>query len=159
MKKTAILFVCMGNICRSPTAEGVFRQRVQVARLEHVLTIDSAATHAYHIGAAPDARSIRHAAQRGFELANLRARQVQASDFADFDFVLAMDEDNLARLQAICPAEQRHKLQLFMHFAQPHSSKIVPDPYYGEAADFERVLDFCEAAADGLLAYLRKTAT
>ncbi len=157
MKTTRILFVCMGNICRSPSAEGVLRQRAEAANFAHLLEIDSAGTHAYHIGEAPDKRSIAHAARRGYALANLRARQVQASDFAEFDFVLAMDEDNLALLKSRCPSAHQHKLALFMHYA-PLSlgSKIVPDPYYGVADDFERVLDYCEAAADGLLALLAK---
>ncbi len=158
MQKTRILFVCMGNICRSPSAEGVLRQRAEDAKLAEYLEIDSAGTHAYHIGEAPDKRSIAHAAQRGYALAHLRARQVQASDFVEFDYLLAMDEDNLALLKQRCPAAQQHKLGLFMQYA-PLSigSKIVPDPYYGVAGDFERVLDYCEAAAEGLLAVLAKT--
>lgn len=151
---TRILFVCMGNICRSPSAEGVLRQQAQAAKLAHLLEIDSAGTHAYHIGEAPDQRSIKHAKQRGYDLAALRARQAHAEDFVEFDYILAMDEDNLALLTKRCPVEQRHKLQLFMHYAPEIGSKIVPDPYYGEKADFERVLDYCEAAAQGLLAHL-----
>jgi protein-tyrosine phosphatase len=151
MKPTAILFVCMGNICRSPSAEGVLRQRADAAGVAHLLTIDSAGTHGYHIGEAPDPRSVAHAARRGYDLAPLRARQVEAEDFVRFDYVLAMDHDNLARLRSHCPPERQHKLQLFMHFAQHIGSAVVPDPYYGAASDFERVLDYCEAAADGLL--------
>lgn len=154
MKKTSILMVCMGNICRSPTAEAVLRQRVQLARLEGLLEIDSAGTHRYHIGHAPDRRSIAHGAKRGYALADLRARQLQENDFQRFDLLLAMDQDNLAHMQAICPAEWQHKLHLLMEFAPAHKSLIVPDPYYGESADFEIVLDYCEAAVDGLLAHL-----
>ncbi|HZX27399.1 MAG TPA: low molecular weight protein-tyrosine-phosphatase [Telluria sp.] len=158
MKKTSILFVCMGNICRSPTAEGVFRARAEAAGLAHALHIDSAGTHDYHIGEAPDRRSIAHAARRKVDLSTLRAREVEAADFARFDFVLAMDHDNLARLHAICPADLRHKVRLFMEFAADHPSRVVPDPYYGGAADFETVLDYVEAASDGLLAHLRQCA-
>lgn len=154
--KRSILFVCMGNICRSPTAEGVFRNRVEAAGLADVIQVDSAGTHGYHIGNAPDARSQQYAAQRGYDLSMQRARQVAASDFSDFDHVLAMDRDNLARLQAACPAQHRHKLGLFMQYAQHSPSDVVPDPYYGGGSGFDRVLDYIEDAADGLLDVLRK---
>lgn len=157
MKKIRILFVCMGNICRSPSAEGVLRQMAEHA-WPGKLEIDSAGTHDYHIGDAPDPRSIAHAAKRGYDLRALRARQVQSADFTNFDLVLGMDENNLAQLRRICPPEQRHKLQLFMHYAPQTGSNIVPDPYYGNSADFERVLDYCEAAARGLLSHLQNTA-
>ncbi|MBI3230357.1 MAG: low molecular weight phosphotyrosine protein phosphatase [Burkholderiales bacterium] len=156
MKKTAILFVCMGNICRSPSAEGMLRQLAQEANLAHLLDIDSAGTHDYHIGDAPDSRSIAHAAKRGVDLTPLRGRQVELADFARFDLILAMDEDNLARLKALCPSQHRHKLQLFMHYAPHVGSRIVPDPYCGGATDFERVLDYCEQASVGLLKHLRQ---
>ncbi|WP_395398920.1 low molecular weight protein-tyrosine-phosphatase [Pseudoduganella sp. UC29_106] len=152
--KTSILFVCMGNICRSPTAEGVFRHRAEAAGLE--LHIDSAGTHAYHIGEAPDARSTRHAAQRGYDLSTQRARKVAAADFERFDHVLAMDHENLEILLRSCPPQYRHKVGLFMRYATRSSSEIVPDPYYGGAQGFDMVLDYIEDAADGLIAVLRQ---
>lgn len=150
--KTAVLFVCMGNICRSPTAEAVFRHRASAAGLD--LHIDSAGTHGYHIGDAPDGRSARHASQRGYDLTQLRARQVAAEDFARFDHVLAMDEDNLALLARSCPPQHRHKLKLFMEYATRSGSRVVPDPYYGGAQGFDTVLDYIEDAADGLISSL-----
>ncbi|AKU20705.1 low molecular weight phosphotyrosine protein phosphatase [Massilia sp. MB5] len=149
----SILFVCMGNICRSPTAEGVLRQRAAAAGL--ALHIDSAGTHAYHVGEAPDARSARHAAQRGYDLTQQRARQVSADDFERFDLLLAMDRDNLELLQRACPPELRHKLGLFMQYARNHRVLEVPDPYYGGVQGFDQVLDYIEDAADGLIRDLR----
>ncbi|NVE00942.1 low molecular weight protein-tyrosine-phosphatase [Massilia sp. BJB1822] len=155
MKPTpSILFVCMGNICRSPTAEGVLRQRAAAAGLE--LHIDSAGTHAYHIGEAPDTRSSRHAAQRGYDLTQQRARQVSADDFERFDLLLAMDRDNLELLQRACPPQLRHKLGLFMQYARRHRVLEVPDPYYGGVQGFDQVLDYIEDAADGLIHDLRE---
>jgi protein-tyrosine phosphatase len=151
---TAILFVCMGNICRSPTAEGVFRARALAAGLD--LFIDSAGTHAYHIGCPPDPRSISHAASRGYDLSPQRARKVAADDFERFDYVLAMDRDNQETLQRACPREYRHKVRLFMEFAARADSDVVPDPYYGGANGFDMVLDLIEEATDGLIAVLRK---
>jgi protein-tyrosine phosphatase len=156
MKKTAILFVCMGNICRSPTAEGVFRQRAAAAGLADALHIDSAGTHGYHVGQPPDARSMQHAARRGYDLSAQRARQVAASDFERFDHLLAMDRDNLALLAEACPPRHRHKLGLFMQFAGNAGVDVVPDPYYGGAQGFDQVLDYIEEAADGLIATLRR---
>jgi len=153
MKKKSILFVCMGNICRSPTAEGVFRHRAEAAGL--ALHIDSAGTHGYHVGEPPDARSMRHAALRGYDLSAQRARQVDAGDFERFDHVLAMDRDNLKLLEAACPREHRHKLGLFMQFATKATSDVVPDPYYGGGQGFDRVLDYIEDASDGLIAAMR----
>ncbi|MES2264909.1 MAG: low molecular weight protein-tyrosine-phosphatase [Pseudomonadota bacterium] len=153
-RKTAILFVCMGNICRSPTAEGVFRQRATAAGL--ALDIDSAGTHGYHVGSPPDARSAEHAAARGYDLSAQRARLVAADDFEKFDHILAMDRDNLALLEQACPPQHRHKLGLFMRYASQSGSDVVPDPYYGGAKGFDRVLDFIEDASDGLIVALRK---
>ena len=158
MKKTAILFVCMGNICRSPTAEGVFRARAEQAGMAGALHIDSAGTHAYHVGSKPDPRSTDHAARRGVDLSTQRARQVAAEDFAVFDHLYAMDKDNLARLSAACPPEHRHKLGLFMQFAARSDADEVPDPYYGGGKGFDLVLDYIEDASDGLLAALRAPA-
>lgn len=153
MKTRAILFICMGNICRSPTAEGVLRQRAEQAGLK--LLIDSAATHAYHTGEPPDPRTQAHAARRGVDLSRLRARPVTAQDFEDFDYLLAMDQNNLAQLEARCPPQHRHKLGLFMRYASQFDDAAVPDPYYGQVADFERVLDYVEDASAGLIAHLR----
>ncbi len=147
-----ILFVCMGNICRSPTAEGVFRALVEREAPQLELDIDSAGTHDYHIGHAPDRRAQAAARARGIEIGAQRARQVQAQDFAVFDLILAMDSSNLAELTRRCPAEQRHKLRLFLEFAPALDRGDVPDPYYGGEKGFEDVLDLAEAAAAGLLA-------
>ncbi|HEY1129309.1 MAG TPA: low molecular weight protein-tyrosine-phosphatase, partial [Roseateles sp.] len=144
-----ILFFCMGNICRSPTAEGVMRAKLAVAGLD--VEVDSAGTHGYHVGAPPDARSQEHAARRGYDLSLLRARKLVAADFSRFDLVLAMDEDNLANAQALCPPAQRHRLKLLMDYAPHAGNPHVPDPYYGGAAGFDEVLDLVEAACDGLV--------
>ncbi|MCG8434079.1 MAG: low molecular weight phosphotyrosine protein phosphatase [Gammaproteobacteria bacterium] len=148
---TKVLFVCMGNICRSPTAEGVFRQLVQTEMPELVVKIDSAGTHAYHTGEPPDKRSQRAARLRGIDLSDIRARRVHEGDFVEFDYVLAMDESNFADLHVMCPAEYRSKLRLFMEFASAPNDLNVPDPYYGGANGFERVLDLVESASKGLL--------
>ncbi|WP_374352705.1 low molecular weight protein-tyrosine-phosphatase [Chitinimonas sp.] len=154
MKHTihAILFCCMGNICRSPTAEAVFRQRMQAAGLQ--LEVDSAGTDAYHSGEAPDRRSQKHAAARGYDLSGQRARQVRDADFLHYDLIVAMDRHNLAMLRARCPAEHRHKLHLMLGFGQLDPGGEVPDPYYDGDAGFERVLDLIEDACDGLLGRL-----
>jgi protein-tyrosine phosphatase len=144
----------MGNICRSPTAEGVFRVRAERAGIAARLHIDSAGTHAYHVGHQPDPRSSAFAAKRGYDLSDQRARQVQAADFAAFDRIYAMDHDNMARLTAACPAEHRHKLALFMSLATNSASDVVPDPYYGDGNGFDLVLDYIEDASDGLLKQL-----
>jgi len=155
MSKKSILFVCMGNICRSPTAEGVFRSRAQRAGMAGALHIDSAGTHAYHVGHKPDPRSSQYAAKRGYDLSAQRARQVAADDFDTFDHIYAMDKDNLAHLRAACPVQHRHKLGLFMQFADHSGSDVVPDPYHGGAQGFDLVLDYIEDAANGLLEALR----
>nr|WP_267877746.1 low molecular weight protein-tyrosine-phosphatase [Duganella guangzhouensis] len=150
------MFVCMGNICRSPTAEGVFRHRVEAAGLAERFHIDSAGTHGYHVGEPPDARSMEYAAKRGYDLSAQRSRKVRAEDFAQFDHLLAMDHDNLKLLRAACPPEHRHKLGLMMAHASHSGSAVVPDPYYGGAKGFDLVLDYLEDAAEGLLSSLRK---
>ena len=155
-KKTSVLFVCMGNICRSPTAEGVFRAQANAAGIEQTLFIDSAGTHAYHVGAEPDARSQLYAEKRGYDLSRQRARQVNAKDFDQFDYLLAMDKDNLALLHAACPPEHRHKLGLFMQYASRSAAEEVPDPYHGGARGFDIVLDYIEDASKGLLQKLQK---
>ena len=151
-----ILFVCTGNICRSPTAEGVFKHFVTEAGLEERIASDSAGTHDYHIGEAPDPRAQRIAGKRGYDLSRLRARQVSRRDFDEFDYVLAMDEMNLRLLQRLCPEQHAHKLRLFMEFGADPAVHEVPDPYYGGAEGFERVLDMVEQAARGLLDHLRR---
>ena len=153
--KFSVLFVCMGNLCRSPTAEGVFRHQVRQAGLQDRIRIDSAGTHDYHVGSPPDERSCHHAALRGYELSDLRARQVQETDFAHFDLILAMDWNNLALLQDDCPPEHRHKLRRLMEFAPPGLGDVVADPYYGGSRGFEMVLDHVEAACAGLLEHIR----
>jgi len=151
MSKVKVLFVCMGNICRSPTAEGVFAKHVQDANLADVIEIDSAGTHAYHIGETPDPRSQKTALKRGIDLSSLRARRAIAEDFDTFDYVLAMDRDNQQGLQAICPIGAEYKLQLFLSYAPNLEHAEVPDPYYGGPMGFERVLDMIEEASAGLL--------
>jgi protein-tyrosine phosphatase len=148
---TRVLFVCMGNICRSPAAEGVFRHLVEQQGLSGKIIIDSAGTHDYHIGDAPDARSQAAAARRGYDLSGLRARQVVRDDFSTFDYVLAMDEANLGLLQQLCPEDCRDRLKLFLEFADDDALREVPDPYYGGAQGFEQVLDLVENAGRGLL--------
>ncbi|MDR7298454.1 protein-tyrosine phosphatase [Pelomonas aquatica] len=148
-----ILFFCMGNICRSPTAEGVMRAKLAAAGLD--VEVDSAGTHGYHIGAPPDDRSQAHAALRGYDLSALRARKLLAEDFSRFDLVLAMDADNLAHAERLCPPAQRHRLKLLMDYAPHAGNPHVPDPYYGGAAGFDAVLDLVEAACDGLIAAMR----
>ena len=155
MKKLAVLFVCTGNICRSPTAEGVMLHLVAAHDLAGRLHIDSAGTHGYHVGEPPDQRSQAHAAQRGYDLSALRARRVTKADFAAFDHILAMDHDNLAFLSAMRPPGHRAKLALLMHYAPGQGSDIVPDPYYGGTAGFEQVLDYIEEACAQLLAELK----
>ncbi|MFA6901446.1 MAG: low molecular weight protein-tyrosine-phosphatase [Gallionellaceae bacterium] len=151
-----VLFVCMGNICRSPTAEAVFRAKVEEAGLARQILIDSVGTHDYHIGDPPDPRTQRAASQRGYDLSSLRGRQVEVADFTRFDYVLAMDNANMAILYRLCPAQQRERLGLFLEYAKSHREREVPDPYYGGEDGFERVLDMVEDAADGLLQHIRK---
>jgi protein-tyrosine phosphatase len=151
MSKVKVLFVCMGNICRSPTAEGVFAKQVADANLTDMIEIDSAGTHAYHVGEAPDPRAQKTALKRGIDLSSLRARRAVANDFDAYDYVLAMDRENQAGLQAICPPGSEYKLQLFLSYAPNLEYDEVPDPYYGGPLGFERVLDMIEEASAGLL--------
>ena len=143
-----VLMVCMGNICRSPTAEAVLRQRLVGHGLDAQVEVDSAGTGGWHAGEAPDSRAQRHALRRGYDLSRLRARRVVEADFERFDLLLAMDEDNLAELQRLKPAGARAELRLF-------AAVEVPDPYQGGSQGFENVLDLIEQASDGLLAELR----
>jgi protein-tyrosine phosphatase len=150
-----VLFVCMGNICRSPTAEGVFTKRLREEGLAERVVVDSAGTHAYHIGDAPDPRSQKAAQKRGVELQHLRARRVAVEDFHEFDYVLAMDRDNLYALEALYPLGAKGKPHLFLSYAPHLEFDEVPDPYYGGATGFERVLDMIEDATEGLLRDIR----
>lgn len=156
--RVRVLMVCMGNICRSPTAEAVLRQRLSQAGLADLVEVDSAGTHAYHVGSPPDERSQEVGRRRGYELARLRARKVAPLDYEQFDLLLAMDWDNLALLEDGCPAEQRRKLRRLTEFipvSHPLAgAAVVPDPYYGGPDGFEHVLDLVEAACDGLVAHL-----
>ena len=141
----------MGNICRSPTAQGVFEYLVEEAGMSDCIEVDSAGTHAYHIGERPDRRATQAAAGRGIDLTRQRARRVEPADFERFDYVLAMDSSNLEDLAAICPQQHQDKLQLFLGFAEDVSRRDVPDPYYGGNQGFERVLDLIEMGARALL--------
>ncbi len=151
-----VLFVCLGNICRSPTAEGVLRHVAAKEAPQLALKIDSAGTADYHIGAAPDPRSQRAALRRGIDISGLRARQIAEEDFASFDLILAMDEENLRELQAMRPRNSRAAVKLFLEYAPDMGRREVPDPYYGDTAAFEDVLDLTTAAARGLLTDLQK---
>ena len=150
-----VLFVCLGNICRSPTAEGVFRRAVESAGLHEHIEIDSAGTHAYHVDAPPDSRSQAAALRRGIDLSNLRGRRAIRADFEQFDYILAMDRENLSNLKAICPPGLEHKLKLFLEYAPHRQEREVPDPYNGGERGFVQVLDMIEEASQGLLQELR----
>jgi protein-tyrosine phosphatase len=151
-----VLFVCMGNICRSPTAEGVFTHQVEKAGLKHEISVDSAGTHSYHIGEPPDSRSQQAARKRNIDMSNLRARRVEIADFTKFDYIVAMDRYNYQCLKEICPKSQEHKLRMFLDFAPNSNTKEVPDPYYGGSNGFELVLDLVEQAGLGLLDHIRQ---
>jgi len=156
MDRVKVLFVCMGNICRSPTAQGVFEKLVQDQALAERIQIDSAGTHAYHVGEPPDARATEAARRRGVDLTAQRARRVSTSDFDNFDYVLAMDSTNFESLSGLCSPDHASKLQLLLEFAPNSATKDVPDPYYGGATGFERVLDMIEEASTGLLNDIRQ---
>jgi protein-tyrosine phosphatase len=150
-EKSHVLFVCLGNICRSPTAHGVFENILELRGMAHAVEVDSCGTGDWHVGSAPDRRSAAEAGKRGYDLSQLRARQVQAADFGRFDYILAMDYLNLADLQAMCPDNYAGHLGLFLPFAEESATQEVPDPYYGGADGFSHVLDLVEAASEGLL--------
>jgi protein-tyrosine phosphatase len=151
----SVLFVCMGNICRSPTAHGIFRRLVEQEGLEDHILIDSAGTHAYHIGKPPDERAQATALKRGFDLSDLRARQAAAADFEEYDYVLAMDRENHEILASLCPAGYEERLSLFLAYAPDLGIEEVPDPYWGGEQGFEQVFDMLEAASLGLLEEIR----
>jgi protein-tyrosine phosphatase len=147
----SVLFVCMGNICRSPTAHGVFRHKVAELGLSASVSADSAGTHNFHPNSPPDERSQAHAAKRGYDLSDLRARQIQSADFQKFDLILVMDMENLASMKEECPPAFAHKIRLLTEFCLDHDAAVVPDPYYGGANGFDHVLDLVEDACEGLL--------
>jgi len=151
MAKVRVLFVCMGNICRSPTAHGVFEALVERKGLAERIEVDSAGTHAYHVGKSPDRRSWETAQKRGLEIGHQRARKAEGSDFVQYDYILAMDHDNYQELCLICPQGLEGKLQLLMDYAPGLKMREVPDPYYGGPHGFEKVFDMVEVAAEGLL--------
>lgn len=156
MTQYKILFVCMGNICRSPTAHAVMRQKLMGLGLEDLIYVDSAGTHDYHVGHAPDRRSVTHALKRGYPMSDLRSRQVQPDDFETFDLILAMDVDNLATLEMQCPVHHKHKLKLFLDFAPGCPYRSVPDPYTFGSEAFEEVLNLSQSAAKGLLRHMAR---
>ena len=154
MRPFSVLFVCMGNICRSPTDHGVFHRKVREAGLARLIAVDSAGTHNYHPDAPPDERSQEHAQSRGYDLSKLRARQIQDEDFEKFDLILVMDWDNLALVQDISPPQHLTKVRRLTEFCTLHDATVVPDPYYGGAGEFERVLDLVEDACTGLIQHI-----
>ena len=149
--RPGVLFVCTGNICRSPTAEGVFRHLARERGVLELLRVDSAGTHDYHVGEAPDPRSVAHAARRGYDLAPLRARQVSRADFHEFDRILAMDRGHLRQLKAMAPAGSPARVAMFLDHSESWRGLDVPDPYYGGSRGFEEVLDMVEEASARLL--------
>lgn len=155
MSDLSILFVCMGNICRSPTAHGVFARRVAELGLAARVRVESAGTHDHHAGRPPDERAQEHAARRGYDLSGLRARQIRSADFERHDLILVMDRDNLARVRALCPPHQLHKVRRFTEFCLERVADVVPDPYFGGAQGFEQVLDLVEDASAGLLRHVQ----
>ncbi|HUL42302.1 MAG TPA: low molecular weight protein-tyrosine-phosphatase [Burkholderiales bacterium] len=159
MRKVRVLFVCTGNICRSPMAEVVFRRYAEQAGLVRSLTVDSAGTHDFNVGQEPDDRARSVAASRGYEMKGMRARQVRRDDFKYFDYLLAMDEGNLAVLRELCPSNYLRKLGLFMQYSAKFPGLEIPDPYHRGSASFERVLDLVENAAIGLLDHIRRELT
>jgi protein-tyrosine phosphatase len=155
--ETSVLFVCTGNICRSPTAEAVFRALVERAGLSDAIAIDSAGTHDYQVGQPPDPRAVAHARRRGYMLGDRCARQIDFDDFDRFEWILAMDQHNLEELEAMRPRRFRGHLGLFLDFAPESGSLEVPDPYSGQEEDFDRVLDLAEKGAAALLDAVRKS--
>ena len=154
-KKVHILFICMGNICRSPTAEGVFRYIVQTEGLDDWIKTDSAGTHAYHVGEPPDLRAQHTALAHGIDLSDLRARKAVKDDFEQFEYLLAMDNDNYSILQQLAPDGYDDKLKLFLDFSDDFTETEVPDPYYGGELGFEHVFNLVQSASYGLLADIK----
>ncbi len=150
--------VCLGNICRSPLAQGVMEQRLRISGLFHEVSVDSAGTHGYHVGEEPDPRAVEAAARRGYDISGQRARRIRDGDFQSFDYILAMDQDNLQQLTARCPTPEVDRLKLLLDFAPGPDAQEVPDPYYGGEDGFERALDLIEAAVDGLILEIKSRA-
>ena len=157
MEKIKVLFVCMGNICRSPTAEGVFSSLISSEKIADRFSIDSAGTHAYHVGDAPDLRAQKAAKDRDVDLSSIRARKVIVGDYEDFDYLLVMDQDNYQILMEFCPEQYQHKVKYFLEFAPQLNTLEVPDPYYGGKYGFEKVLDMVEDASVGFLNSLKQS--
>ncbi|MDX1670038.1 MAG: low molecular weight protein-tyrosine-phosphatase [Limnobacter sp.] len=157
--KNKVLFVCMGNICRSPTAEGILRKMLVDAELDTDVTVDSAGTHAYHLGKNPDPRAQAAAAKRGYDISELVSRQVSDEDFREADMILAMDWDNMSLLQQQCPRQYQHKIQLLMRYSTEHDEATVPDPYYGGPDGFDTVLNYIEDSCNGLIEVMRRRVT
>ncbi len=155
MEKVKVLFVCMGNICRSPTAHGLFEHLVNTEHLDDHFEIDSAGTHAYHVGSEPDRRAQETATSHGIDLSYIRGRKVKESDFSYYDYILAMDGDNYAILEQACPEEFRDKINLFLDYAPEHPLDEVPDPYYGGIMGFENVFNMVNTASKGLLEVIK----
>ena len=158
MSKISVLFVCLGNICRSPTAHAVFQSKVQQQGLSHSINVDSAGTGDWHLGHPPDKRAQKYALERGFDMSDLRARLVVKEDFDQFDYILAMDHSNFSNLKAMQPKNSASKLSLFLEYSQnPLYSDYqeVPDPYYGGDSGFNKVLDLVEDASAGLLEHIK----
>lgn len=155
-KKVNVLFVCLGNICRSPMAQGAFERCVLEAGLESLVGADSAGTHAFHVGSSPDKRAIATALKRKIDIAHQRARRVKVQDFRDFDYVIAMDRDNYGTLRYACPAGRQHALHMFLDFSPELRKKEVPDPYYGGDSGFDTALDLIQTASGGLLLDIRE---
>lgn len=151
-----VLFVCMGNICRSPMAEGAFRNLIETHGLEGEVEVDSAGTHAYHVDMSPDERAIAVMRQRGIDISGLRGRQATSADIEAFDYILAMDYENHAHLRTLSPSGSAHKIRLFLEYAVRHTERSVPDPYFGPHGGFDRVLDMIEDATGGLLVEVRR---
>ncbi len=151
-----VLFVCLGNICRSPMAKGVLVHRLREAGLDGMVMVDSAGTHAYQVGSPPDPRALAALRRRSIEVGGTRARRIEAADFQKFDYVIAMDRDNYGMLRYTCPKDRRQILHLLMDFAPQSRRTEVPDPYTGDEEGFEKVLDLVEIASEGLLADIRR---
>lgn len=154
MSTFSVLFVCMANLCRSPTAHGVFKRKLMDAGMAHLVKVDSAGTHNYHPGSPPDARSQVHAERRGYDLSDLKARKITVDDFEQYDLILVMDWDNLALVQDVCPPKYQTKVRRLTEFCMRHHSPVVPDPYYGGSHKFDHVLNLVEDACEGLIKHV-----